>query len=390
MKHQHFSYVWSRVGPFLSLCFFHAAQLFRAQGESHYDYRYMLYDEEDDRVRVETHTALFEQQLIESISAHGEFVYDSISGATPNGVVPTLAPNSWLTTLEDTRRAGNLGLDIKLGQHTVTPGVAVSEESDYSSRSISLSDAFEFNEKNTTLRLGVSRNFDKVLGVDPMDPNSPRPRFWNDKDSTEALIGVSQLLSSKTVFTADFTFGYESGYLNDPYRGVYFYDYPDPSTVYPEIRPDSRSKEVLLLTLTQYFDPLSASLEASYRFYHDSYEVFANTAGLTWHQRLGKHVLIEPMVRAYEQSEASFYTPLGVPGFFPGDGIARPANYSADYRLSEFWSLTYGLQASLIIKDSIYIDVGYHRYEMRGLDDVTASVVYPNADIFTVGLRVWF
>ena len=146
----------------------------------------------------------------------------------------------------------------------------------------------------------------------------------------------------------------------------------------------------MLLGLTYFFDPLNASVEGSYRFYHDSYDIFAHTATLAWHQHLGTHLLVEPLLRFYEQSEASFYTPEGVAGYFPGDGITRPANYSADYRLSNFLSLTCGLQVTVIIKERVYVDLGYHRYEMHGLDDVTSSLLYPKANIFSAGLRVWF
>jgi hypothetical protein len=364
----------------------------RAGAEDHADYRFMRYKEEDGRIQVDTHTAYADLKLSEAVSAHGEYVYDSISGATPNGLVPQLTPK-WLTQMHDIRRAGNLGLDLTTGRHKFTLTGSLSRENDYDSKGLSLSDAIEFKDKNTTLRLGVSHNFDRVLGNDPTDPNSDRPRFWTDKDSTEALIGISQLLDKRTIVTADFTFGQDEGYLNDPYRNVYFTAWSALNVFevgMPEIRPDHRNKEVLQLGLTHFFESANASIEGTYRFYHDSYDITAHTLTLNWHQHLGKHLLIEPLVRFYEQSEASFYTPLGVPGYFPGDGIARPANYSADYRLSQFWSLTYGLQASVIIKEKFYLDLGYHRYEMRGLDDVTSPLLYPKADIFTVGLRVWF
>ena len=65
---------------------------------------------------------------------------------------------------------------------------------------ISLNDAIEFNQKNTTLRIGASQSFDSV---EPVFFTSAK-----DKNSTDVLLGVSQLLSAKTIFTADFTYGY--------------------------------------------------------------------------------------------------------------------------------------------------------------------------------------
>ena len=95
------------------------------------------------------------------------------------------------------------------------------------------------------------------------------------------------------------------------------------------------------------------------------------------------------MARFYEQTAADFYgtsvnTPYpGAPVFF---GVT-PAFYSADYRLSNLATVTYGAQITFIVKDWFYLDFGYHRYEMYGLDGSTPSSAYPKANIFTVGLR---
>ena len=54
------------------------------------------------------------------------------------------------------------------------------------------------------------------------------------------------------------------------------------------------------------------------------------------------------------------------------------------------FTLTYGVQASVIIKRWLQFDVGYHRYEMYGRDHVTSASAYPKANVVTAGLRVWF
>ena len=173
-------------------------------------------------------------------------------------------------------RSISLEFDGKLGSHTLTPGFAYSEESDYTSYGLSLNDAIEFNEKNTTLLYGVSHNFDSVR-VEQQNNNIGKTQIlWNDKSSTEGFIGVNQLLSPKTTFSADFTFGNDSGYLSDPYRLI---TYEDSGFAYAEHRPSHRNKEILYTSVLHYFDPLNASLEGSYRFYHDSYGVYANTLG---------------------------------------------------------------------------------------------------------------
>jgi hypothetical protein len=326
---------------------------------------------------IETHSVYFEQKLADNVTAKGELVYDGISGATPLGT-HDLAGKVLTSQVVDVRKAGNLEVDYQLGRHTLTPGFAYSTESDYLSYGVSLGDAIEFNEKNTTLQFGASHNFDNV--------RQANRTTWLGKDSTEGIIGISQILSPATVVSAAFTLGYDDGYLNDPYRLAEYHPtiFPPGFNVgVPEHRPGHRSKEVLFTSATHYFKAVDASLEASYRFHHDSYEVFSHTVGLTWHQHLGKYFMVEPLFRFYEQSAASFYATT-----FSGPFVADPAGlHSSDYRLSEFYSLDYGLQFTIIVQEHVHLVAGYHRYEMRGLDN-TSAAMYPKADIFTGGISI--
>lgn len=359
--------------------------------EDHVDYRFEFYGEENGRIQVDTHTLYFEKKITDAIAAKGELVYDGISGATPNGSPPHAGFQQVpLAQMHDVRHAGSLEFDCRWGRQTLAPQIAYSKESDYESIGLSLNDAIDFNEKNTTLRFGVAHNFDKAL-----DNNSPR--VYRNKDATQGLIGLTQLLDPKTVLSADFTYGSESGYLNDPYRSVLFQGWLTviPGVplyiTYPEARPSERTKEVFQTTLTHFFDRVKGSAELSYRFHHDSYDIFSHTSAFTWHQKLGTHFILEPTFRFYEQSAAYFYSPQGVSGLSPIDeDPTRSPFYSADYRLSHMITLTYGLQASVIIKKWLQLDVGYHRYEMYGRDHVTFASAYPKANVVSAGLRIWF
>ena len=364
---------WRRYLP-LSLTF-SLARILRA--EDHVDYRYGYYDETGKRMKIETHSVYFEQKLSDAIVAKGELVYDGISGATPIGT-HNAKGQAITTKIWDLRRAANLELDCKLGNHTLTPGFAWSKEHDYLSYGLSLSDAIEFNDKNTILQLGLSHNFDDVRHSDHVT--------WTGKGSTEGIIGISQLLSPKDIFNIAFTFGNDSGYLTDPYRYAEYHPdiFPAGFTIaVPENRPAHRNKEILFTSLTHHFDSLNASLEGNYRFYHDSYDVFANTVGLTWHQWLGKHFMVEPFFRFSHQTAASFYTTT-----FSGPFSTNPGGFhSSDYRLSEFYSTDYGLEATAIINDHLHVTAGYHRYEMNGLDNTTSDM-YPKANVFTAGFSI--
>lgn len=346
-------------------------------GENHLEYRYEYYQENAGRMTVETHSAYFEQRLIDAVSARGEFVYDAISGATPTGAAPTSPKKVPLTDLVEERQAGNLAFDIHLWNQTFSPQIAYSTESDYESLGISLSDAIDLNQKNTTLHLGAAHNFDSV-----------QPVTWpksKDKESTDFLLGVSQLLSPKTIVSADFTYRTESGYLSDPYRLASFLFFGSFGFAYPENRPRYRESQIVLVSLTQFISPLNASIEGSYRFHHDSYDINSHTVTLTWHQWLGQHVMIEPMFRYYQQSAAYFYAP-SFSGLTPGPGQI----FSSDYRLSKFESFDYGLQLSVLVTKWLHVNAGYHRYEMHGLDGKTDPAMFPSANVFTAGIQLWF
>jgi hypothetical protein len=148
------------------------------------DYRYEYYKEDNNRMTINTHSVYFEQKATDAITAKGELVYDGISGATPTGTHDASGKIK-TTQVHDIRRSLSLQTDCRLGSQTITPGFAYSKESDYQSYGVSLNDAIDFNEKNTTLQFGVSQNFDNVR-------NGPTEKIWSDKYSTEGMVGITQ------------------------------------------------------------------------------------------------------------------------------------------------------------------------------------------------------
>src|SRR5581483_11005551 len=245
--------------------------------------------------------------------------------------------------------------------------ISYSKESDYKSVGLSLNYAFDFNQKNTTLNLGVSQNFDQVI----FTPNTDDPALFGKtayRNNTDFLVGINQLLDPKTALTANVSLGTDSGDLNDPYRQVYFQDFLPQTvpTLFPEIRPRHRLKEVAYLSLTHFVTPVDASVEGSYRFYHDSFGIYGNTVSVAWLQKLGNHLVLSPSFRFYQQTAASFYVTclpanvedpqlasIGPPSSF-GFTSGPPTYYSSDYRLSSFVSFTYGMSATWKINQHVY------------------------------------
>jgi hypothetical protein len=285
-----------------------------------------------------------------------------------------------LTQMHEFRTAFSLGLPITLNRQELTPSVSFSAESDYVSRGVALNDAIGFNNKNTTLNLGYSGNWDIVR-----DQNL----VWESKTTHDFLLGVNQLLTPKSYLTANATFGTEWGYLADPYRGVMFAQNfpqtnPSDAALTPEVRPRHRSRAILYLGYTHFIDPLNGSAELSYRYFHDSWQVNAHTVDFRWNQKLGKRLVISPMFRYYYQTASSFYYVL-VPDF-----DNKPSFFSSDYRLSEFNSFAMGVKLTYRIQRHVSLDAGYMRYIMRGLDNATSQSAYPQAHVVSLGFRLWF
>ena len=378
----------------------------RAGAEDHADYRFELYQEDNNRITVTTHSALFDLTISPHLQLNGEYVADSISGATPTGAAPpnqyhylsdadlglppgTLPPGTItgntnssavpLTQMHDFRQSASLQGTISFGRHHFTPQLSYSEESDYVSIGTALNYSLDLNEKNTTLNLGWSRSTDRA--IDDLGK-------WRDKISDDFLIGFNQLLGPKTFLTFNFTYGHSDGYLNDPYRIIVAANAPqtdanNPSGIY-ERRPSQRDKFIAYTSLTQFITPLHGSLEGSYRLYHDTFGVTAHTVSLAWYQKIGESLVLSPSFRYSRQSAADFYYEI-----LP-DINNVPKYFSPDYRLSEYQTFTYGLTLNWKVQKWLSIDAGYKRYIMEGLDNVTSKAAYPSANVFTVGARIWF
>jgi hypothetical protein len=391
----------------------------RAHAEDRVEYRFEGYHEEHDRTQVNTSAVYVETDLNPNLVFKGEFVYDAISGSTPTGGPPPAGdPQVPLTEFSDRRYAGSVEFDVHQGRFTHQPQIAYSYEHDYKSVGLGFNELIDFNQKNTTLALGVAHNFDQLDGT-------YQPTFTG-KDTSAFLVGITQLLGPRTSLTFNLTLGYNTGYLDDPYRGVnFYYAYPDPSydplpfgVNAAENRPSHRFLQIGYLSINHYVKPLDAALEASFRMGHDDWDITSETVALSWGQKLGKRVILTPQFRFYHQSAAYFYathfagdpqypqgTPYSVlpdgtllfpgdPGY-PGDGTieqvpAWPSYYSSDYRLSQLNTYTYGTTLTVKVTEMLTMSFRYQRYHMVGTDGVTLQSAYPTANVYTAGFTLWF
>lgn len=380
----------------------HLLQMRRAEAEDRVDFKYLWYSEEHDRVTVWGPSFLLEKDLSSRLNLKIEGIYDVISGASPTGA-PTPAqikigsagrtysvvsgastraastssntkgvvPSDFILPTQrfnDARLGVNAELALRNGDYLYTGQIAFSSETDYTSIAPTLKVAREFNQKNTVVSAGVSFNHDDVDAI--------ATHSTETKEGVQLFLGATQALDPKTVLSVNFTAGFSSGFLSDPYKVAWV-----SGSLMSDKRPSRRDDQIALVSLTHAVDSLKGSAEVSYRYYRDSFGVSGHTASLAWYQKIGRTLVLKPSIRYYQQDAADFYAVMFT---------STPEFYSADYRLSNAASLSYGLKAVWTPRDSYSVDFGYERYTMWGRDKITSSSAYPDANIFTVGLRFAF
>jgi len=358
-----------------------------ARAEDAVRYKFQDYQESGGRIAVKVHGAAVEKDFGQSTHLKIEGVIDAITGATPNGQpAPAGSDQVPLSKLTERRKAWNAALSRQFERVNVAVGVANSRESDYVSNGWSLNTLTDFNQKNTTLLVGVAGTDDDIRVFYQTERAKKR--------TNDVVVGVTQLLDPQTSLTFNVTWGRQRGYLADPYKLVQKEVEILPGLLltrtFGENRPAEREKWIALAVMNRAFPALHGAAEASYRYYHDTYGTDAHTLDLSWFQQLGDKVILRPGFRFYDQSAANFYyyrldgTPI-----IPDSGAPRANGpfYSSDYRLSQLQTYTVGLKAIWNITDAWQVDAAYERYDMRGKDGVTPQSAYARANIITLGAR---
>jgi len=361
------------------------AQPRAARAENSLAYEYEDYREMGGRISVDTESALVQQDLGTDMQVKLGGVIDAIAGATPSGQ-PAPAGSDQVTLARDTdlRHAWNADLSRQFSAVNVDVGFARSIEGDYMSNGWSVNTLTSFNQNNTTLLLGAAGTDDNVeVFFEPV---------WLRKLSNDAIIGVTQLIDPLTSVSINATWTRQTGFLSDPYKIVEVDEQVFSGVFLPETfgenRPDARNKGDAFASVNRALPGLDAAFEASYRFYHDTWGITANTLELLWFQHAGAHLIFRPNLRMYEQSAAQFYTyNLLDSGIAPTHNPQGP-HFSSDARLSAFDSLDFGMNTIWKINDRIELDVALEGYRQRGTDGVTPQSAYYRARIITFGSKL--
>jgi len=337
-----------------------------------------LYYSEADRVTVYEPVVAIRKEMGDDEFVGVRLVLDSMTGASPNGAMPTDSPQTFTspsgastyttpagetpldTSFHDTRVAVSAEWEMPLDERLkVIFGGNLSREYDYNSLGVDATFSWDLNQRNTTLTTGLSMSQDQTnpvggvpTGLSPVPTTAGIQKSTQEtsetKDISGLLLGITQVIGPKTLLQFNYTFTDEQGYLTDPYKLLSVLDNNDQLRVSDpyvyEKRPDSRQRQTLYLKGAHQFG--TDVLHASYRYYWDDWGVSSHTYDIHYRYELagGRHYL-QPHLRYYLQNKADFY-------HYSLQDNNIPAYASADYRLGDMSTTTLGLKYGLVLGES--------------------------------------
>jgi Protein of unknown function (DUF3570) len=339
----------------------------------------LAYYHEDGRIQAVEPVVSASKDYGDGGSIGLNFTFDALSGSSPNGALPSHAPQTFASPSAKsftsakhlyTTAPGNLPVDpdysdarVAVGADwtlpltrlsRVTLGGKVSYEDDFYSGTINAAIAHDFNDKNTTVSFGVNDESDVIqpIGNTPV-PLSDYSAFAKEgnksKNGVGALLGVTQVMTRSWLTQLNFAVDRFSGYLNDPYKIVSVLDAGGNTTGYEyENRPDSRTRRSVYLENRVGWGRTSAGV--SFRYMTDTWGIHSDTAQVhfRWWSPT-REQYIEPTVRWYRQSAADFFQP-----WLSSADVADTKYVSADSRLAAFHAFTYGLKYGFSLGDKLH------------------------------------
>jgi len=343
----------------------------------------LFYSESDGRVSAFEPAIYAGKDLGDGERIDLRLVVDVLTGATPNGAHASSVAQTFTTpsgtgtytaqpgetplddSFKDTRVAAGVDWTLPFNRlQKIKLGLNFSTEFDYQSLGVSATYLQDFNNRNTTLSAGLSFSNDTIspVGGVPTPLGNMRAagtgtnRVGGDdtKTLTDFMLGITQVISRKTLVQLNYSLGMYDGYLTDPYKIV---TVVDPLTGLPatsaftngdlpylyEVRPDSRQINSL------YFKTVHSLtrdvINFSYRYFWDDWGITSNTFDLKYRYEIGRGYL-QPQVRYYLQDAADFYV------HNLEQGAALPDAVSSDYRLAKMTSTTLSLKYGHAVGES--------------------------------------
>lgn len=302
---------------------------------------------------------------------------DSLTGASPNGAVPQPTAQTFTSPSGNssyTTPAGAVPLDTSFhdrrvalagslerpwgGAQRLSLGANLSVEYDFVSASVNAALARDFNQKNTTVSLGLALETNRIkavggapVGLQSLGGSNIERMGQQTRNVADVLLGVTQVINRQWLMQTNLNWGRGSGDHSDAYKRLSVVDGSSGlltgDRYVSEKRPDSRSRLSLFwqnkLHLTQ------DVVDVSYRFYRDDWGVRAHTLDMRYRFELGGGMFLEPHWRLHKQGKADFSQGWLVEGqgWNSSTHSAGVGHASADPRLAAFTAQTVGAKFGL-------------------------------------------
>ncbi|WP_396587868.1 DUF3570 domain-containing protein [Bermanella sp. R86510] len=336
------------------------------------DLGYLRY-EEPDKIAVDTYMAMINGDLSPTDNIKLGLVFDTLSGATPSGALPSNGGggttftgvsggqtnagggDTGLVKFDDTRLAFDATWSHEWQRLIRSKTSAyVSVEGDYTAVGGSLGIEKDTEDRAYTFSAAVGLAADTVGRSDETTPqplSNTGDALFNDtgtKNTYDGLIGITRVINKRTVAMATYTYSTALGYHTDPYKIISVADAEDAqlATLY-ESRPDERTRQILYTKLVHELPKTGNHFAMSYRYHTDSWDLNSHTLETHYSYRVSNNHLLEPFWRLYHQQAANFYT--RTIEYDPNtqnnlSDVTLPEFASSDSRLSELMSNTLGIK----------------------------------------------
>jgi hypothetical protein len=370
-----------------------------AQSESNGKWQFVgstLFYGEQGRARVIEPTARITRIFPGGQSFSVGIGIDAITGASPSGAVPsnaiqtTTTPSGRVQTLpagqvpktpfKDHRGSLDLEWVRPLGLLTATTGGHFSREKDYQSVGANEKFTIELMDRLTTFSVGGGINRDSVFptttgsgggfgneggddrengegrghghdqarvsgladgepignsstGANPAALPPVTGRF--SKGVENGMVGVSRIVTRRWMLALDGSRTIEHGYLNEPYKVVSVLDGSGSAvSLVRDNRPSRRTRTSVLASSVYHLT--DDVFYTSYRNYWDDWGVRSHTIDLKYRHELPEARFVQPHLRYYRQTGATFYS-SGL-----AQGASLPEFVSSDGRLGPLQTMTFG------------------------------------------------
>jgi hypothetical protein len=290
------------------------------------DASHLEYSESGNRMHVRVNQASAVAPLGENFQLRANGLQDLMSGASPifNAPGPGGKPQQVLTgaSVNDNRKAGDIGASALFGDSQVTLRQGWSHENDYKSTWTSLEGSHDFNQKNTTLAGGIAFSDDGVSSHDA--PDNFRTRIKRD-----LFAGVTQVLDERSLVSVSLEYSYSNGFMSDPYKLVFVQS----GGLLSDARPDNQQVYAATAKYVRYIPGIDAALHLVGSLSTDTWGIHSGAVEMQWKKELPAEFLLSAGGRFYTQSSAKFYAPLYLSP--PGP------THSSDYRMAGFGSIAW-------------------------------------------------